>query len=176
MLRSAYRDRMTRESRRPWWLLLATFGAPVALLAAAATALVREGAVLVHQCVTGDGAAGWLGLRLALLRMDGDCPSGTLAVGGDSRQVMGVVAIVALPVLLTHLAGLGVGLGLVALLRRLLSGAVAVLRAVAPRLPVARPMVVAPRRAPITVTCQAMVDRLVTSSLHRRGPPALQPV
>jgi hypothetical protein len=171
---SAYRDRMTRERRRPWWLLLATFAAPVTLLAVAAASLVREGAVLVHQCVAGDGAAGWLGLRLALLRVDGDCPTGSLAVGGDGRHVMGVVAIVALPVLLTHLAGLGVGLGLVALLRRLLTVAVAVLRAVAPRLPVTRAVVVGPRRAPITVTCQAMVDRLVTSSLHRRGPPVLR--
>ena len=46
-----------------------------------------------------------MGLRLALLRSDLTCPSGTYAIGGDTGQVVGLVVVVALPLLLAHLVG-----------------------------------------------------------------------
>jgi hypothetical protein len=93
----------------------------VALLAAlvafvgASSALARTGALLVHQCVA-DGTAGAIGLRLALLRQDAACP-GQLAIGGEPREVIGVVVLVAVPVLLAHLVGVLAGLGMLARVR-----------------------------------------------------------
>ena len=90
--------------------VLGVLGA-VGLAVGALSVLAQRGALLVHQCV-GDGAAGWLGLRLALLRQDVACPSGTLAVGPDGRQALAVVVMVALPVLWVHLLATAIGLAL----------------------------------------------------------------
>ena len=99
--------------RGPGRLLGGVLGAS-ALAALLTLALVvrQHAAVIIHQCLPGDGAAGWLGVRLALLRADAACPEGALALGADGRDVVGVTVMVALPVLLVHLAGAGLGLGL----------------------------------------------------------------
>ena len=157
-------------------MLSATLGAALGGVLAAFAVLVRGGAVMVHQCVAADGAAGWLGLRLALLRVDGDCPTGALAIGGDGRQVMGVVAMVALPVLLAHLGGLGVGVALLALLARVLRGAADALRHVGPRVLAPAPVPATPRSAPAVASFHAVVSALTTTSLRRRGPPVALPV
>src|SRR5690554_484190 len=62
--------------------------------------LQRHASVIVHQCLPGEGLAGWLGVRLALLRAAVACPEGAVAVGGKGADVVGVTVMVALPVLL----------------------------------------------------------------------------
>lgn len=105
----------------------------VALTAAGAATVAAAGllddraAVLVHRCVAADGLTEWLGLRLALLR-HGDCPEGALAVGGDGEQLLTLVVGAAVPVLLAHLLGTALGLGLAGRVRRALRSLVAVRR------------------------------------------------
>lgn len=101
---------MTARPRRAAPAVLPVLGA-LGLVVGAVALLAQRGGLLVHQCV-GDGAAGWLGLRLALLRQDATCPSGTLAVGPDGRQALAVVVMVAVPVLLAHLVAAALGFGL----------------------------------------------------------------
>jgi hypothetical protein len=137
--------------------------------------LARHGAVTVQQCVAGDGAAGWLGLRLALLRADAACPSGTLAVGGSGGRVMGVVVLVTLPVLVAHLAGLGVGLGALGRLRRALEAARSVLAWVVPHLPASVVPVPSGDDVPPSVAARTVVVLQHTlEAPWRRGPPALR--
>lgn len=104
---------VSRTGPSPW--AAAVLGAFAALLAGVA-AFSRHAEVLVHQCVA-DGTAGAIGLRLALLRQDAACPSGQLAIGGEPRQVVGVVVLIALPVLALHLAGMLAGAGLLVRVR-----------------------------------------------------------
>ncbi|WP_035063180.1 hypothetical protein, partial [Cellulomonas bogoriensis] len=99
---------MDRAQLSHRWLVLA---AAIAVVGALGVALARSGAVLLHQCVSGEGLVGTLGVRLALLHADSACPTGTLALGVDGRQVAGIVVIVALPVLLAHVGALALGLG-----------------------------------------------------------------
>ena len=164
---------MARPRQRRPGLTLAPVALALATLVAGAAMLSRQGALTVHQCVPGDGTAGWLGLRLALLRADVACPTGSLAVGGDSRQIMGVVVTVALPVLLAHLAGVGLGLGLLARVRTIVRSAAGVLAAVLPRLPRGRTLGV--RRAPVLLSSawSWVAGRLGVEVPWRRGPPEL---
>jgi len=103
---------MSARDRSAARLLLPASGVlgALGLVAAALLVLGQRGALLVHQCVS-DGGAGWLGLRLALLRREAGCPDGTLAVGPDTRQAIAVVVMVAVPVLLAHLLAAAAGLG-----------------------------------------------------------------
>ncbi|HWS57123.1 MAG TPA: hypothetical protein VN257_01165 [Actinotalea sp.] len=144
----------------------------VALTVSLADGLTRHGALLVHQCVSAEGTAGWLGLRLALLRPEADCPTGTLAVGGDGRHVMGVVVLVALPVLLAHLTGLAISIGAVARLHSLVRSALAVLGWVGRRRPVARALVVRRVRASAVVVDRPAPGASILPAPWRRGPPA----
>ncbi|MCU1432712.1 MAG: hypothetical protein JWP95_1817 [Actinotalea sp.] len=160
-----------RDRRRG---LLAARGAVLAgLLVAAVGLVVRQGSLLVHSCVPGDGATGWLGLRLALLRADVECPAGTLAVGGDRGQVMGVVVMVALPVLVSHLAGLGIGLGLLAQLTGVLRAAREVLASVLPHLPRGAGLPAAPVTVPLTAPSILVPVVRALEAPWRRGPPVL---
>ena len=163
---------MIREWRRRSWLLLATLTVPVALLSVGALT-VHHGALVVHQCLPVNGVSGWLGIQLALLRPDSDCPSGALAVGGDPHHAVGVIAMVALPVLLAHVAGAGSWLGLAAMLRPLIAGAVALLRHVTPALPAPREIVWSWRAGPVATNRLEALDRLAASCLWRRGPPTV---
>ncbi|MCL3861502.1 hypothetical protein [Actinotalea sp. K2] len=161
-----------RSVRRPG--PLAALAVLVAVLGAG-TLLVQQGAVLVHQCVVGDGLAGRLGLSLALLRAGGECPAGTLAIGGEGTRVMGVVVVVALPVLLAHLVAAGLGVGLGSRLRAVAAAAVSVLGSIAPRLPV---RVEVHLRAAHPVLWARSTRRGASSVLvspWRRGPPVLLP-
>lgn len=129
----AYRCAMARAPRPLSWRM----GVPaIGVLSAAGVTsqLGRLGGLVVHQCVA-DGGFGWLGLRLALLRADAICPDGTLAVGGAQRQVLAVVVGVAVPVLVGHIVGACVGVGVLAHLRRLTRAALAVLAGIRPTLP-----------------------------------------
>ena len=162
---------MVRVHTRRWWLLLATLGVPATLLVAGVLTLVRHGTVLVHQCVPVNAVNGWLGIQFALLRPDSECPSGALALGGDARQAVGVMVVVALPVLTAHLVGAGGLLGLAGVLRHVIAVAVALLRHIAPTLPVPREVMVSWRAEPVASAHHAPLDRLVASCLWRRGPP-----
>lgn len=162
---------MVRSGARQRWFRRAPQLIAATSVLAVLVALVRHGSVLVHQCVTGDGAAGWLGLRLALLRLDPACPDGGLAVGGDGHQVMGVVVMVALPALLAHVAAAGIGLSLLARLRGAVHAAVALLSAVVRALPVpVRVVVRRVRLALADVEPPVLID-VVGSAWSRRGPP-----
>lgn len=164
---------MTREQNRRWWVLLATLAVPFAVVGVGALSFVRHGALVVHQCVSVDGVTGWLGIQFALLRADTDCPSGALAVGGEPQHAVGVMAMIALPVLLAHLAGAGSWLGLAAMLRPLIAGALALLRHVTPALPVPGGAIGFWRAGPVATSHLALLDRLTASCLWQRGPPAL---
>src|SRR5665647_1655124 len=96
-MRLAYRCAMAgRGQRRVLAWLAPALVASVALLTGAMH-LAQQGTLTVQQCVSGAGL-GRVGLGLALLRVDEACPDG-------QRQVIGVVVVVAMPVLVAHLAG-----------------------------------------------------------------------
>lgn len=148
--------------------LLAPVAGLLALVGVGAALVMRQGTVLVHQCVSA-GSLGRFGVSLALLRDDAACPAGTYGVG-ESQRVIGVVVAVALPVLLAHLLGAGVGVGLAARLHRLVRAAVGVVLGLRPRPaePVALP--VAPGLA-VDVPVVAPRTRVVPGGPWWRGPP-----
>lgn len=150
----------------------------VALVAVlvASLALVEQGTVLVQQCVAGGGVVGRLGLGLVLLRADEACPTGTFALGGDGRHVLGVVVLVAVPALLTHLAALAAGLGLLARAAAALRHVARVVTQVLPGVPEAPHAVVVPTRSPAWVDARPADDLTAAAVPWRRGPPALLPV
>lgn len=164
---------MTRRRPAPWGAV-ALAATVVGVLAALPGLLVRHGSVVLHQCVPAEGTAGWLGLRLALLRAEPDCPSGTLAVGGEPRQVLGVVVMVALPLLAAHLVAAAVGIGLAARLHRVVRSAAALLAGVVRRLP-GLPGLVVRRLRPAVAAAVARAPRgEPVLGPPRRGPPALR--
>ena len=142
--------------------------AVLALLGAGADVLLRQGALTVHQCVTA-GSLGRFGVSLALLRDDAACPAGSYGVGNGQR-VIGVVVAIALPVLLAHLVGAGLGVGLVARLNRLVRAAVGVVRGLRPR--PAEPVVL-PVAHLVTVDVPVVTprSRAVPGGPWWRGPP-----
>ncbi|NCT92538.1 hypothetical protein GXB85_16505 [Cellulomonas sp. APG4] len=156
-------------ARRRGWLLLAPV---LAVLAPVVAWLMRDGAVLVHRCVS-DGAAGQLGLRMALVRTEVDCPSG-LALGAEGRTVTAIALMVAVPVLLAHLAGACAGLGTAAVVASALAAVARVLGA-RRRLP-ARDVAVGPVDEPRTAVLGrtwSVVPVGAGRAPWRRGPPAL---
>ncbi len=147
---------------------LAPVLAVLALVGAGALVLVQQGALMVHQCVTA-GSLGRFGVSLALLRDDAACPAGSYGVG-DGQRVLGVVVAIALPVLVAHLVGAGVGLGVASRLHRLVRAAVGVVLGLRPwpaepvALPVGRSVVV---DVPVVVPRA----RAVPGGPWWRGPP-----
>lgn len=163
--------RMPGAVSRPTALTRArTLGPLVGLALAVAGglwALGQHGALLVHRCVP-EGLG--VGVRLALLRPDADCPSG-LAVGAETPQVVAVVVMVTLPVLLAHLLGAGLGLGLLGHVRAVVRGAATVLLG---RRPEARALATVPVHPLVpAVPVRVAVARLLAGDLRRRGPPVL---
>lgn len=179
-LSTAYRCGMARVGRgaagTPWvrWTLAAWL-APVAVAVLAVVALAGRfgdrATVSMLQCVPGGGLAR-VGLGLALLRADDGCPQGELALGGDQRHVMGVVVVVALPVLAGHLAGALAGAGLLARLQRALRAALAMLVPTLQAPEVVTPAL--PSAGPVEVPAGRPVCRLVVGVPQRRGPPLVQ--
>ena len=163
---------MARSPRPlPWRTLVPLVGL---LSAVGVTSLLgRLGTFVVHQCVS-DGGFGQLGLRLALFRVDAICPDGSLALGGDQRQVLAVVIGVAVPVLVGHLVAACLGLGTLAHLRRLTRAALVLLTGVT----AAVPDDVASLPEGVRVTAGARYLRPVAHNAPLvpwwRGPPALQ--
>lgn len=151
---------------------LVAASAVLAVLAAGVVALSRFGTVLVHQCVAAEGTVGALGLRLALLRQDAACPSGSLAVGGDSRQVIGVLVLVALPVLVAHLVAAAAALGLLARVRSGVRTAVRALTGLVLRPEPVRPVPARPSRPVLARLVVVPADGPTLGSPLRRGPPA----
>lgn len=144
--------------------------AVLALLAAGALVLVQQGSLMVHQCVTA-GSLGRFGVSLALLRDDAACPAGSYGVG-DGQRALGLVVAIALPVLLAHLVGAGLGVGLAARLHRLVRAAVGVVRGLRarPAEPVVVPVV---RCVAVDVPVVAPRARAVPGGPWWRGPPEL---
>ena len=144
------------------------------LLVGTLTLLADRGFSLVHQCLPAPGGWGVAGIHLALLRESAHCPAGTAALGGDPARVVTVVGVLALPVLLAHLALLLAGCGLAAVALRVRDRLTAVL---SPRRTVALLQV---PLAPVARSCRQVV-RSATKVLHHlalaavrslRGPPA----
>jgi len=152
--------------------VITTWLAPAAVvvvgLAGVAAQLTDRASVSVQQCVPGTGLARF-GVTLALLHPDDACPNGALALGGDQRQVLGVVVMVALPVLLAHVMGAAVGIGALARLHGLLRAALALL------VPALRVPAAVPTWEPLVLAVDVPVDRPasreVVGVLRRRGPP-----
>lgn len=140
----------------------------VVAAAAGLGALGRHGALLVQQCVS-DGTAGAIGLRLALVRGDSSCPGG-LALGGDGRQVIGVVVLVAVPVLLAHVVGALAGAGLLARARAGVGRALGVLTRWFV-LPEPGDVPVASRVHPAVPSSFVVREALRAGEVLRRGPP-----
>ncbi len=149
---------------------LAPVIAVLGVLAVAITRAAEGTSVTVHQCVSGGGFARF-GVRLALLHPDDACPQGELALGGDQRQVMGVVVLVAVPVLLGHVAGVLAGVGVLA---RLSSALRAVLALLVPSLRVPELAPVEEPRLAVEVPVERAESRLVVGTPWRRGPPQVQ--
>lgn len=155
--------------------------APVGLVAvvlallAGVAALAAHAPVLVHRCLPADGLTGAAGIRLALLRPDADCPSGTLAVGGEPGQVLGLLVLVAVPVVVAHvltalaaacvLAGAGILLRAVGALASTLAGAVVAALPGSPGPVVDRP------RAVVATAARLAVRPVLDAAVPRRGPP-----
>lgn len=171
-MRLAYRCAMAGRGQRRVWAWLAPALVAAAALLTGAMRLAEQGTLTVQQCVSGAGP-GRFGLGLALLRVDEACPDGTLAVGGGQRQVIGVVVVVAMPVLVAHLAGATLGLGALARLHRLLRAVVAVLGAMVRR-HVAPPPLPAEVRAAVDVPVDPPTSRAVLGVPWWRGPPQVQ--
>lgn len=135
--------------------------------------IVRQhAAVIVHQCLPGDGVAGWLGVRLALLRADAACPEGALALGADGRDVVGVTVMVALPVLLLHLAGAGLGLSLLRAFALTVRGAVGLMARSWLRLPIRTATIEPAGPTPVATEPRVPARDVVGRAPWRRGPPA----
>lgn len=132
---------------------------------------------VLHACVPDGGPLGWMGIHLALVRSSAQCPAQTLALGGEPGQVAVVLATVALPVVVLHVAGLFAAAGALAALGRGISRAGALVRARV-RAVLTGPVLVAAggaRRA--AVLAQPRVRDGKHEALARvparRGPPAL---
>ncbi|MDM7855408.1 hypothetical protein [Cellulomonas alba] len=144
----------------------------VALAVAAVVAgplLAAQDRLLLGSCTT-PGHVGPLAMRLALLQASPDCPAGTVGLGPAGRGAV-VLASVALPVLLAHLALVVIGGSLAALLARLARGIRGVLRA---RLvpPVGRVRLVPVRAAgPVVGRRRVSHGRAAFDALPTRGPP-----
>lgn len=160
-----------RKAARASALVLVPAAVVVLAVAAIVAQLADRATLTVQQCVSGTGLARF-GVGLALLRTDDACPHGTLALGGDQRQVMGVVIMVALPVLAGHLAAAVAGIGVLARLHRLLRTVLGML------IPALRTPVVVEVQQPVGLAVEAPVDRptsrVVVGVPQRRGPPQLR--
>ncbi len=157
---------------RRWPLLAAAF---VAAVGAAVAALVAAGALLVHPCLPGDGVVGSLGVRLALLQPGSDCPVGTLALDAGSPSAR-LVVLVALPVLLAHLATALAGVSVLVVARSVGRAVRSAVGSLAPRLPGAPGTRPRPVRAPAAGPTGAVATARPVGGVRRRGPPAPLPV
>ncbi|HMO11242.1 MAG TPA: hypothetical protein PKB06_07035 [Actinotalea sp.] len=159
---------MTRPTRQPARATVAALLGVLAGIGSLVAMVAQHGSVLVHQCVA-DGTAGALGLRLALVRQDATCPS-QLALGGDARQVFGVVVLIAVPVLAWHVAGLAASLGLLAHVRAGVRTVAQVLAGLVARPEAVAVVVPSVRCAPAPVV-PVLVDSPVLAVPLLRGPP-----
>ncbi|PFG39190.1 hypothetical protein ATJ97_1686 [Georgenia soli] len=155
-------------ARHPAWrtglVLLAVVVAPVA-------AALASGAAVIQACVPASGAWSQVALRLALLHPDAACPEGTLGAGAAPEQALTVVAAVALPALLGHLALLTGAAGLVGSARRVMAAEVR--RFVRVLLPAAAPPVPDDGGDVVLPVQPARPVRLLLARRPlRRGPPA----
>ncbi|WP_066585488.1 hypothetical protein [Cellulomonas timonensis] len=140
--------------------------------AVALTRVIVGGRVLLHACTSADGPLAMLGVRLALLQGSADCPDGSLAMdpAGAHRAVL--VMSLAVPVLAAHAALGACGIGLTALLVRVVTAAGHLLRAVLHRLP--RPSAPHVLTRALSAAAAGPVARLRSvrlASPPRRGPP-----
>jgi hypothetical protein len=153
----------------------AGLGAALAAGAAILGAVAIPGRIALHQCLSGGGGLGSIGLRLALLRSAADCPDGTVAFTPLAHGGVVVLLSVALPLLLAHLALGAGGLGLITVLVRALRSAASVLTTVLARVPRAPGAVVVRARRPL-VSAWAGAGGTIADALAahpHRGPPAL---
>lgn len=164
---------MVRQPQRREWLLSARVGLALTLVGSAAALLERWGALVVHSCVPGRGLFGWLGLRLAILRPDAACPAGTFAVDGQTGGTVGLLVIVAVPLMATHLTSLAVALGLAARLHAALRAVCLLLASVLRRVPTSPSVRMPSSHGAVLVALAVAVIQRDLASPWRRGPPVL---
>ena len=143
------------------------------LFAGLAAVVAAQGRVLLHDCVSAAGALGPLGLRLSVLRDATDCPEGAYGLGTVSQGAV-VLLSVAAPVAALYLLLTACGVGLSALLVR---AARQVRRLVGRTLRggsrPARPLPVGARARLVPgAVATTWTERMLVSSIARRGPPA----
>jgi hypothetical protein len=148
-------------------------GAVAALAVVPLVGAAAGGVLRVVGCVPAPGAAGWVGLHLALTHPSAACPSGTVAVGGTPEAALAVVVTLALPALLAHAGAVLAAWGAIAAVRSLARtvGAIACRRRPVPAPAAGVPDVPAPP-APVVVV-RTVRSRLLPRSVPRRGPPAV---
>ncbi|WP_138067018.1 hypothetical protein [Cellulomonas rhizosphaerae] len=158
------RRRPVAAAARP--AIAVALGSLALLFGTLATASSR---LLLQGCVDAHGAAGVLGMRLAVLRRATDCPDGTLGAGPTSTSAVLLLSI-ALPMLLAY-AALGIGgFGALTVVARV--GAVLrqlVRRAVA-RAPRVHVVVARALNFPGHLVARP-VGRVLVAGIARRGPP-----
>lgn len=153
---------------------VATWLAPVALAVVTTVALLAQlgerASVTMQSCVDGGGFSR-VGVGFALLHAEPTCPDG-VAMGPSHQQVIGIVVMIALPVLLAHLVGLAAGVGIAARLNGVLR---AVLAMIVPSLRVAAPVASTPQPArPVEAVLRRPASAVVVGGPLRRGPPRVR--
>ncbi|MEE6273793.1 hypothetical protein [Georgenia wangjunii] len=158
--------RAQRPTVRPGHVLAVSLVLP-------ALAAFLGGLVHVSRCVPVAGGVAQLGVHLALLRPASECPTGTLALGGEQEQVLAVALVLTAPALLAHVVVLLGALGAGTAVRRVLSR----LAGLAPwgRVPGAAPRLVVPRLHTNAVVRRVVRGLAPVRTQRLRGPPMLAP-
>ena len=161
----------TRAIVRPPSPLLPVVALPVVallgwpLLTAGFTNLIRS-----SECVASEGLLGFVARSLAMMRPVADCPTGTLGFGPHTPILLGILAALAVSLVLLNLAAAGLGMWLSASARAVLA-VLATLRR-RRRLPTMG-SVPTTQRTVVDWLASAVGPRPPARQVQRRGPPGL---
>ena len=131
--------------------------------------------VSFQRCVSPDPRLAWIGVHLTVLRPDPGCNSGQLALNAGPGHTVGLVVMVAVPVLVANLLTALGAIGFWVAARRLVARVADAVRRVWPRLPEAARAIALGVQRLSTPQGRRSIRRwqLDRSPVLRRGPPAL---
>lgn len=131
--------------------------------------------VSFQRCVSPDPRLAWIGVHLTVLRPDPGCNSGQLALNAGPGHTVGLVVMVAVPVLVANLLTALGAIGFWVAARRLVARVADAVRRVWPRLPeAARAIALGVQRLSTPQGRRSIRGwQLDRSPVLRRGPPAL---
>lgn len=134
-------------------------------------AAAGSGAVQIARCLPVSGGLGQLGMHVTLLRADPACPTGTLALNGDSEAMLAVALVISLPALLGGLAMIAGTAAVLAAGRSALRW----LSMLVPwrRLPTTAGVLPRRRLRPLIASSAWPLRRIEAFAWHRRGPPVV---